>query len=109
MRWGRLFAGGGSLALGCSRRSAAAVLAPAHLAQAGLLALQLAQVVEARAAHAAAGHHLELVDVRRCRRENALDADASGDFAHRERAAQAAARAPNHYALKHLNALFLAF
>src|SRR5690348_2788222 len=70
------------------------------------LALQIAQVEQARAAHAAAAHDLELLDARRVGREDALDADAAaGALAHGERLADAAARATDHGALEDLDAI----
>jgi hypothetical protein len=85
--------------------SAAALLA----LDAGGLALQLAQVVEARAPHVALRDHLDLLDARRVQREDALDADAVGDLADGERRARATAVLTDHDALEDLDALLVAF
>src|SRR5690606_27040644 len=77
-------------------------------AQARLLAAQLAQVVEARATHVAAALDLDLLDDRRVHREDALDADAVGDLAHREALRGAPAAAADDHALEYLDALLVA-
>src|SRR4051812_44228455 len=70
----------------------------------GLLAAEVAQVVELRATHVTAGQDLDLVDDRGVQREGALHADAEGDLAHREGAAHARALDPDADALEHLDA-----
>ena len=76
----------------------------AALAHARALADAIAQVVELRAPHVAAGGHLDPLDLRRVHRERALDADAEGLLAHRERLARAVALALDHDALEDLHA-----
>ena len=76
---------------------------------AGLLAGQLAQVVEPGLTHDAGRHHFDLVDERAVGREDTLDADAEADLADGERAARAGELAADHDALEHLHALLLAF
>src|SRR5450631_1749947 len=56
----------------------------ALLLDAGLLAAEVAQVVELGAPHVAARHDLDLVDDGRVQREGALDADAVAHLADRE-------------------------
>ena len=70
----------------------------------GLLAAQVAQVVELGAADVAAGDDLDLVDDRGVQREGALDADAEGDLADREGAADAGALDADADALEDLDA-----
>src|SRR5205814_1158162 len=53
----------------------------------------------------AAGHHLDVVDVRRVDREGPLDADAIALLAHRERLADAATLPTDNDALEDLDAL----
>src|SRR4051794_8977162 len=60
-----------------------------------LLAPQVAQVVELRAADVTAGDDLDLLDDRRVHREGALHSDTEADLADRERLAQAATLAPD--------------
>src|SRR5688572_23839449 len=70
----------------------------------GLLAAQLAQVVELRAAHVTAGDDLDVVDDRRVHREGALDADLEADLADGEGLAHALAGAADDDALEDLDA-----
>ena len=74
----------------------------AALADAGALADALAQVVELRAPHVAAGGDLDLLDLRRVHRERALDADAEGLLADGEGLAGAVALALDDDALEDL-------
>src|SRR6185436_10629671 len=83
------------------------ILAP--FADAGRLALQVAEVVELGAAYAAAAHHLDAVDRRRVEREDALDADAARHLARGEGLADAAALPADDDALEDLDALLVAF
>src|SRR6185436_2623335 len=76
---------------------------------AGGLAFELAQIVEARPPDLATGDDLDLLDARRVQREDALDADAVGDLADRERGARPAAMLADHDALEDLHALLVAF
>src|SRR4051812_5960390 len=68
----------------------------------------VAQVVELRSAHVAAGDDLDLGQGRRVDREGPLDPDAEAHLADREGLAGAAALAAYHRALKHLHALAVA-
>ncbi len=70
----------------------------------GLLATQIAEVVELGSAHCASGDDLELGDRGRMDGERPLDADAEGDLANRECLADAAPLTPDHDALEHLDA-----
>ena len=70
----------------------------------GLLAAQVAQVVQLGAAHVTAGHDLDLLDDRGVHREGALDADAEADLADGEGLAEAAALAADDDALEDLDA-----
>ena len=76
----------------------------AQLLDLGLLAAELAQVVELGAAHVTAGHDLDPVDARAVDRVGPLDADAEADLADREGLAQAGALAADHDALEDLDA-----
>ena len=76
----------------------------AALADAGALADPLAQVVELRAAHVAAGGDLDALDLRRVHGERALHADAERLLADRERLARAVALALDDHALEDLGA-----
>src|SRR5688572_12801055 len=78
------------------------------LADARRLALEIAQVVEARATDLAAGQHLHAVHHRRVQRKDTLDADAVRDLADGERGARGAAGALDANALEGLDALLLA-
>src|SRR5262249_45799046 len=72
------------------------------------LALQLAEVVQLRAADPRRPHHLDLLDRRRVQREDALDALAERHLANGERGARAAAVQTDHDAFEDLNALLVA-
>src|SRR5699024_7599822 len=76
----------------------------ALLPDAGLLAGEVAQVVQLRAAHVAAGDDLDLVDGRGVHGEHALDADAEGHLADPEGLAHAVALATDDVALEDLDA-----
>ncbi len=76
----------------------------AALAHTRALADPVAQVVELRAAHVAARGQLDALDLRRVHREHALDADAEGLLAHRERLARTVALALDDDALEDLHA-----
>src|SRR5574341_348195 len=78
------------------------------LAQAGGLALEIAQVEQAGAAHARGTHHLHLVDDLGVQGEDALHALSEAHLAHGE-AAMGAAAAGDDGAFEGLQALFLAF
>ena len=67
------------------------------------LADAIAQVVELRAAHVAAGGDLDALDLRRVHGEHALHAYAEGLLAHGERLARAVALALDHDALEDLH------
>src|SRR5690606_11177241 len=75
----------------------------ALLLDAGLLAREVAQVVELGAAHIAAGDDLDLVDGRGVHGEDALHADAEGDLADPEGLADAVALAADDVALEDLD------
>src|SRR5689334_5176812 len=79
------------------------------IADARGLALQVAEVEEAGAAHDASRHDLHLVDARRVREEHALHADVEAHFAHGERAARAGPVSLEDDALEDLNAILVAF
>src|SRR5690606_6301023 len=81
------------------RRSGVLALLP----DAGLLAREVAQVVQLRAAHVTAGDDLDLVDGRGVHGEHALHADAEGDLADAEGLAHAVALAANDVALEDLD------
>src|SRR4029078_9026146 len=74
----------------------------ATLAHASSLADALAQVVELRAPHVAAGRHVDLLDLGRVHRERALDADAERLLADRERLARTVALTLDDHALEDL-------
>ena len=76
----------------------------AALAHTRALADTVAQVVELRAPHVAARGQLDALDLGRVHREHALDADAEGLLAHRERLARAMTLALDDDALEHLHA-----
>src|SRR3954469_26043880 len=78
-------------------------LREALLLDLGLLAPQVAQVVQLRAAHVTAGDDLDVVDHRGVHREGALDADLEADLADREGLAHAVARAADDGALEDLD------
>src|SRR5262249_39266621 len=82
-------------------------LVPALL-DAGGLAAQGTQVVELGPAHLAAAHDLDLVDVRRMQREDALDPDAARDLADGEGLPGAAPAAADDHPLEDLDTLFIA-
>src|SRR6478752_5997778 len=71
------------------------------------LAGEMAQVVELRAAHAAAPHDLDVGQHGAVEREDALDADAVGDLADREGRAHAGSTLGDAHAFERLNALLL--
>src|SRR6476661_299225 len=71
----------------------------------GLLATQLAQVVQLRAADVTAGDDVDVVDVGRVHREGPLDADAVALLADGEGLADATTLAAQHDALEDLDAL----
>src|SRR5699024_7229953 len=75
----------------------------ALLPDAGLLAGEVAQVVQLRAADVAAGDDLDLVDGRGVHGEHALDADAEGHLADAEGLAHAVALATDDVALEDLD------
>ena len=67
----------------------------ARAAPAALLALRRAPDDDlGRAAHLAAGHHLDALDLGRVHRERPLHPDPEGKLSHRERAARAGALLP---------------
>src|SRR6185437_6958111 len=72
----------------------------------GLLATELAEVVQLRPPHVTAGDDVDVVDVGRVHREGPLDADAVALLAYREGLADPAPLAAQHHALEHLDALF---
>src|SRR4029078_1288187 len=71
----------------------------------GLLATQLAQVVQLRAAHVTTGDDVDVIDVGRMHREGPLDADAVAFLAHGEGLADATALAAKDDTLEDLDAL----
>ena len=76
--------------------------------------MRLALPVTSRSSTASPGHdtattHVDLRDHRAVQREDALDADAVGHLAHRERLAHAAALLRDADAFEGLHALLLAF
>ena len=77
---------------------------PAAFAHTGAAAHAVAQVVQLRAAHVAAGGHLDPLDLRRVQRERPLDPDAERLLADGEGLACAAALALQDDALEHLRA-----
>src|ERR1019366_3338453 len=79
------------------------------IADARGLAGQVTQVEETRAPDDAAAHHVDLLDTRRVRQENALDADVEAHLAHREGATGPAPMPLDDDALEHLGALLVAF
>src|SRR5215468_3360304 len=79
------------------------------LGAAARLAAQVTQVVELGAAHHALAHHLDLPDRRAVEREDALDALAEADLAHRERGVHASILAGDAKAFVDLDALAVAF
>ena len=79
------------------------------LAQARRLADAVAQVVQLGPADRAGALHLDLGDLRRVQREDALDAFALDDAADGEHLAHALAAAGDHHAAEDLDALLLAF
>src|SRR6476646_7302344 len=90
---------------GPRRRAPRSSLALAELAYASLLADLAAQVVELRAVHVADRLHLDLVDLRRVKRERPLDADTERVLADGKRLADAGALALEDDALEDLDAL----
>src|SRR5215212_5436209 len=72
------------------------------------LASQVAQIVELRATNASATDHLDLGDHRAVERKNALDSDAVGDLADRERLAHAATALGDAHAFKSLDSFLVA-
>src|ERR687893_3120386 len=85
------------------RASAGGLLLP-QLLDLGLLAPQLAQVVELGATHVTAGHDLDPVERRAVDRVRPLDTDAEADLPDLEGLAQPAALAADHDALEDLDA-----
>src|SRR4029079_7983094 len=81
---------------------------PAPFRYARLLADLLPEVVELRPAHVPACRHLELLDLRRMKREGSLDADSEGLLTDGERLAGTAALPLDHDALEDLRALAVA-
>src|SRR5215470_3143723 len=79
------------------------------LGDAACLAAQVAQVIELGTAHHALAHHLDFPDRRAVEREDALDAFAEADLAHRERGVHAGILAADAQALVDLDALAVAF
>src|ERR1700738_4275128 len=79
------------------------------LDDAGRLAAQIAQVIEFRAAHLAAAHHLDRIDHRRHHREDAFHAFAVGNLAHRKALVEACAGAADADAFIGLHARAVAF
>ena len=79
------------------------------LANPGGLARERAEIEELRAAHTPATHYNDLGDHRAVERENALDADAIGNLADRERRADSATTACNADAFKGLEAFLVTF
>src|SRR5207237_10649185 len=75
------------------------------LAESRGVAAEFAQVVELRAANAAPSHKLDATDDGAVHGEDALDADAEADLAHREGLAHAVSLARDADALKRLKAL----
>jgi len=75
----------------------------AALAHTRALADAIAQVVELRAAHIASRGELDPLDLRRVHREHALDTDAKGLLADRERLTRAVPLALDHDALEDLH------
>src|SRR5687767_15053584 len=73
------------------------------------LPLQLAEEVQLGAADAGGAHDVDLVDDRRMQREDALHTLPERNLANGECRARAAAMHPDHHALEHLDALFVAF
>src|SRR3954470_24853296 len=84
------------------------IAASALLLDLRLLATQLAQVVQLRAAHVAAGHDVDVVDVGRMHREGPLDANAVAFLAHGEGLPDPAALPPKHDTLEDLDAFLRA-
>jgi len=84
------------------------VVDPALL-DAGLLASQVAQVVQLGPSNGAPADHFELGDRGRVHREGALHADPERDLADRERLADAATLTADHDALEHLDAFAVPF
>src|SRR5262245_18492615 len=78
--------------------------APAALGDPGALADLLAQVVELRPPHIAAGGNLQLLDLRRVQRERSLHADPEGLLPHGECLSRPTALALDHDALEDLGA-----
>src|SRR5437868_4413673 len=81
----------------------------AALGDAGGFTGAAAQVIKLGAADVAAAHHLDMVDDRRIEREDALDALAETDLAHREAGADALVRAGDAHPLEILHASAVAF
>src|SRR5947207_552321 len=73
------------------------------------LALQVAQVVELRAADPRRTHHFHLLNRRRVQREDPFDPLSERHLAHREGRAGAAAVQPDDDAFEYLNAFLVAF
>src|SRR5260221_13681470 len=79
------------------------------LGDAARLAAQIAQVIELGAAHHALADDLDLPDQRTVEREDAFDALAEADLAHRERGVDAGVLAADAQALIDLQPLAVAF
>src|SRR6478609_3980664 len=91
--------------LGASSENSAVAL----LLDLGLLATEVAQVVELRTADVTTGHDLDVVDDRAVHGERALHADLEADLADREGLAHTVARAADDDALEDLDARARAF
>src|SRR5699024_6003633 len=81
----------------------------AFFLDAGFLSRQVAQVVNPRTAHDAHLVHFDAVDVRGVERENALHADAVGDFTDGKHFRNAAAFYLNDHTAETLDALLVSF
>src|SRR5215471_11187545 len=79
------------------------------LSQAGGLALQITQVVKLRAADTASTDDVDMVDYRSLHRENALDALAKADLAHRNGLPHSFVMPRDDGAFESLQPLFVAF
>ena len=77
--------------------------------QSSLLTREVAEVIELRASHVAAGLDLDLRHEGRLHGEHTFDANTARNLSNREGLADASALATDHDALEDLNALFVAF
>ena len=87
------------LGLGTCRGGSSDFFAASAL-DAGCFTLEVAQVIEASAAHFALADHFDGADRGRVEREDALDADAKADAAHREGGAGGPALLGDHHAFE---------